>query len=143
LGWPEAEKLQQMTDEAMASLAREERPSESGALHRLDDYVSSLDEACYHLKNRMGNLALRNNLLPWIELLEHWHWMTKRAVTVLLALDKGEDYEQPLHWMKESMEEVRKHPKRIAGNVLLPLADYVLEKTGDHNKSKESLKPSM
>jgi hyaluronoglucosaminidase len=129
LGWPEAEKLQNLTDEALKSLQADVPPSKNDALQQLDTYVSTLDEACYHLKNRMGNLELRNNLLPWIELMEHWHWMAKRAVAVLIALEEGTDYNQPLHLMKESLEEAQKHPKRIAGQILVPLAEYVLKVT--------------
>lgn len=127
LEWPEAEKLERLTAEALASLKSGERASESRSVEVFETYITSLDEACYHLKNRPENLALRNNLLPWIELLEHWHWMVKRGILVLQAIEKGEGYEGPLNMMKESLDEALKHPKRIAGEVLVPFADYVLE----------------
>lgn len=131
LGWPEAEKLQSLMDETLKELQANVPPSKNVALHRLDAYVSSLDEACYHLKNRLSNLALRNNLLPWIELLEHWHWMTKRAIAVLISLEEGTNYDQSLHLMKESLEEAQKHPKRLAGQVVVPLAEYVFRVTAE------------
>jgi hyaluronoglucosaminidase len=142
LKWPEAEKLQGLTDDAMNSLRRGDPANGNAALERLDAYVSSLDEACYHLKNRLENLALRNNLLPWTELLEHWHWMTKRAIAVLQAMEKGEAYEAPLRMMKESFEEAGKHPKRIAGRILVPLAEFVIERvestSGEYEGSSHS-----
>jgi hyaluronoglucosaminidase len=54
--------------------------SASEAVHALQERLDTLDEACYHLKYRMENLALRQDLLPWIEVLEHWIWMTRRSL---------------------------------------------------------------
>lgn len=123
-----SEKLERLAGEALASLLRGENASDNAAVEALNQYVTSLDEACYHLKNRMANTALRNNLLPWIELMEHWHWMMKRALAVLQALEHGHPYESPLNLMKESLEEIGRHPKKIMGQVLMPLADYVLDR---------------
>jgi hyaluronoglucosaminidase len=128
LGAAEAERLERLTIEALAALRQGESPSGSPAVAALDSYLTSIDEACYHLKNRMHNLALRNNLLPWIELLEHWHWMAKSALQVLRAREHGERYGQPLSEMQEWLEAAQRHHKRIAGKVLLPLAEYILER---------------
>jgi hyaluronoglucosaminidase len=126
LGMPEAETLKRLTDHAMQALVERSSAVSDPAVTAFCEYVFSLDEACYHLKNRMDNTRLRNNLLPWIESLEHRHWMVKRAVEVLLAQEKGDSFEKPLAMMKESLENVRKSPKRMAAGILEPLAEYVL-----------------
>jgi hypothetical protein len=54
--------------------------------------------------------------------------MVKRGIVILQAIEQGEDYQGPLQMMKESLEEARKHPKRIAGTILEPFAAYVLGK---------------
>lgn len=126
LGEPESVKLRQLADDALASLQSGGAAAGNPAVTALSDYLTEIDEACYHLKNRMDNLALRNNLLPWIEVMENWHWMAKRAILVLEALERGEEYAHPLGMMRESLDNIVKAPKRIADGVLQPFADYVL-----------------
>ena len=93
----------------------------------LAETVQSLDEACYHLKNRMRNLALRANLLPWIEALEDWVWLGKRALLVLDRLETGLPYRQPLSQMESSLKDIERQTKRIAGPGLLAMAGYARE----------------
>jgi hyaluronoglucosaminidase len=99
-----------------------------GAAQPLGEYLSGLDEACYHLKNRMANLRLREDLIPWIEALEDWIWLGKRSVQALAALDRGEPTARLLHWIDESLKEIQAHNKRSGGRALLPLAQYVRER---------------
>ena len=126
LGTVEAEKLERLTSDALGALKRGERAS-SPPVNALERYLVELDEACYHLKNRMENLALRKDLLPWIELLEYWAWVGLRALAVLKAMERGEPHNADLGFMREYLELARKHHKRIADHVLEPLAEYVLE----------------
>jgi hyaluronoglucosaminidase len=128
LGGPEAEKLQLLVDTVLTSLRAGGRVNENEAVQALEAYFTELDEACYHLKFRMDNLALRNNLVAWIELLELWLWMGRRALLVLQALERGEPHEQTFQMMTDWLDDVLKHHKRIAGKILLPLAEYVFEK---------------
>ncbi len=128
LGTPEAEKLATLVEAALTSVQRGDQPSSSPEVQELEKYLVSLDEACDHLKNRMDNLALRNNLLPWIEVLEYWVWTAQRALEVLDALEWNVPYYVPLGFMQEYVEAAKKHHKRMADNIIEPLAEYALER---------------
>jgi hyaluronoglucosaminidase len=134
LDYHEAASLEQLAKKALISLHSGETASVSEEVQKLFDYLDSLDEAGYHLKYRMSNYALRNNLVQWIELMESWAWAGRRAIIVLRALEKNEDISAPLNWLKESVSEVRKHPKRYAGNILLPLIEYVESKVDEEKE---------
>ncbi|MGG3468213.1 protein O-GlcNAcase [Neobacillus pocheonensis] len=124
LGFAEAEKLEALTSNVLLELHSGESASTSQAMNKLYNYLDLLDEAGYHLKFRMTNYALRNNLLSWIELMESWAWAGRRAIAVLKALENKEEVNGLLCWLKDSIGEVEKHPKRFAGSVLLPLIEY-------------------
>jgi hyaluronoglucosaminidase len=97
------------------------------AVRELEDYLSEIDEAGYALKFRMDNLALRNNLLPWIEVLEHWMWMARFALRVLRALEEGSPYMTDLQRVYEYQSMIRAHHKRIASQALEGIVDYTIE----------------
>ncbi|HEX6386202.1 MAG TPA: protein O-GlcNAcase [Anaerolineae bacterium] len=128
LGVPEAEKLEALAGAALVALRRGEPAAESAAVRELDGYLSTLDEACYHLRYYMTNLQLRHDLLPWLELLDLWQDMARHGLAVLRAHECGQPYGRSLRIMTEWMAAAQRHHKRIAGNVLLPLAEYVLER---------------
>jgi hyaluronoglucosaminidase len=127
LGAPEADRLACLAAAAMQALECGERPPASLALVELDAYLQSLDEACYALRYRLENLPLRANLLPWIELMDHWQDMGRRALRVIEYADVGLPYEIDLRFMREFMTSAQRHPKRIMGAHLLPLAQFALE----------------
>jgi hyaluronoglucosaminidase len=127
LNQAEGQPLKDLAKKTLSSIQNDEEVSGSQAVKKLQSYLDELDEAGYHLKNRMGNYALRNNLVPWIELLEHWVWASRRAIAVLEAMESHEDYSKPLRWLRESFEEIEHHPKHIAGKELLPLLQYALK----------------
>ncbi len=93
----------------------------------LEDYLTCVDEACYQLKFRLDNLPLRNNLLPWIELLEHWMWMTRRGLDALRSRRQGLPYQDALDSLKEYKLLIERHPKRIAEQPLMQLAEWIIE----------------
>jgi hyaluronoglucosaminidase len=128
----EASTLARLTNGAMAALEQGEQPSSSAALQALNDYLHRLDESCYELKHRMPNLRLRDDLLPWIEALEDWLWLGKRAVVILKLMESGGSYEWPVREMERLLDEIGRHTKRVGGSVLLPLASYVLEQAEQH-----------
>ncbi|MCZ7575219.1 MAG: protein O-GlcNAcase [Ardenticatenaceae bacterium] len=132
----EAPALEALVRDAVKALQRGEKASTSQAVKDLESYINKLDEACYFLKNGMTNLPLRANLLPWIEALEDWIWVGKRAILVLQRLETGEQYEQPFRWMEHSADEIRKHTKRIAGNSLLTLIQYVVEQVEQRERAR-------
>lgn len=125
LGVPEAKPLHDKVFAALFELQLSQRAIENRMVKALDDYLTELDEASYQLKFRMDNLALRNNLLPWIEALDLWVWMGRRALMVLQALERGEPCEKLLHMMREWRENALKHPKRICGQELMPISAFV------------------
>lgn len=129
LGAPESEALAYMTKEALTALRLGESVMESPAVHALQGYLTELDEACYHLKFHMENLALRNDLLPWLELAENWLWAARYALEALSAKERGAPYERPLELMKECAGKAHAHHKRIGADILLPLAELALEQT--------------
>ncbi|HEX7064284.1 MAG TPA: hypothetical protein VF199_04390, partial [Bacillales bacterium] len=127
--------LKQLADDALDSLSQGEQVSNNDKLDRLYQYLDELDEAGYFIKNRMSCYALRNNLIPWIVLLESWAWAGRRAIEVLRAAEAGQDIETPVKWLKESSEEVENHQKRITGNALAPLIQYTFEKVKELKKT--------
>ncbi len=128
LGQAEIPQLQRLTRALLDALERGESPSGSGAVGALEAYLGAMDEACYLLKYRMGNLALRAELLPWIESLEDWVWTAKRALLTLKLLEQGEDYQLSLAAMEETLEATHANSRRTAGQVLGSLAQYVLDR---------------
>jgi len=103
------------------------------AVCELSDYLTELDEACYHIVNRMDNLELRNDLLPWIEVLENWIWAGRGVLEVLELLERGKDYSNALRAVKDALDVVSKHPKRITGGALKPLVDYCMKQVEEQH----------
>lgn len=132
-----AVKLKQMVKQLLDVLREGKSVSESEEAAHLHEYLDELDEAGYYLKNRMANYALRNNLVPWIEVLESWAWAGRRAIEVLKVLEKDEDLGTSVKWMKESLETAKQNPKQMTGDALQPLLDYTFEQV---EKSKEKNK---
>ncbi len=121
-------RLDCLAGAVLAALQAGESVLESPAVGELDRYLQSLDEACYQLRYRMENLALRENLLPWIELMDHWQDMGRRAIRVLECLESGRPYARHLYFLKEMRAAALAHPKRLDGASLLPLADIALQR---------------
>jgi hyaluronoglucosaminidase len=124
----EPSPMKRLTEAAVAALTHGVAHAESAAIAELLAYLNRLDEACYFLKHRMPNLQLRENLLPWIEALEDWIWLGKHGLVVLELLEQNGAYESRLRALKESLNLVARHSKRIAGHDLMPLALHVLER---------------
>jgi hyaluronoglucosaminidase len=125
---PEAVTLDEMVEVTVLMLQNGCEPSCCPVVEDLEAYLDHMDDACYHLLNEMDNVALRNELIPWIELLQLWIRMARRAIQVLRAMEMGESYEQPLQQMNTLLDDIQNHPKRIAGRSLLLLSAYTLEK---------------
>jgi hyaluronoglucosaminidase len=128
LGYDDAKTLDLLTKAAMSSLHDGEKASTSQAIQELHQYFDSLDEAGYQLKFRMTNYKLRNELIPWIQLMESWAWAGRRAITVIKAIEKNENVEGPLNWLCENVKEIEQHPMRYAGTIVQPLLDYARKK---------------
>jgi hyaluronoglucosaminidase len=131
----DAPKLEELVHALMSALESGQRDATGSAAQVLGQYLNSLDESCYYLKNRIGNLRLREDLLPWILALEDWVWLGKRALLVLEAIERGEPYQNLMRWIEQSFQEISGHNKRIGGRALLPLAAYVREQVERRTKS--------
>ncbi len=123
----------QLSSETLSSIftASQDAPHhsvlDSPEVRELEDYLTQIDEAGYALKFRMENLALRNNLLPWIEVLEHWMWMTRYGLRILRAIETGTSYVIDLSRVYEYRAAIQNHPKRIACRALDGIVNFVLE----------------
>jgi hyaluronoglucosaminidase len=93
---------------------------------KLEAYLSVIDEAGYTLKFRLENLALRNELLPWIEIMEHGMWMARYSLQILRALENGQPYTGDLQRVQEYRQAIRMHHKKTASQALDALIDFVL-----------------
>lgn len=125
LGTPEAIELAQFAEAAMAAL-RAGASVSSPTVRALHAHLVALDEASYHLKNRMSNLALRRELLPWLDLLDQWCNASWSAMRVLEALEAGKPQRGLINQIRELLEGARRHHKRFGGRVLEPLAEHAL-----------------
>jgi hyaluronoglucosaminidase len=121
----EPQPLAGLVEAALQALEAGESAASNPAVQALDAYLTDLDEAQYHLINRLENLALRNNLLPWIEQLDNWTQMARNGLRILRGLERGEPDRLALHLFREYRQAALTHPKRIAGRLLEPLGGWV------------------
>lgn len=136
LGSEKPSTLEQLANDALAAVERGEHAATSPALRALREYLTVLDEACYELKYRMGNLRLRENLLPWVEALDEWVWIGKRTVQVLETLDDHKQHEFNTWSLKRALEKIEQQNKHSGGNALLPLAQHVLALVEQHTPQR-------
>lgn len=125
---PEAEQMGALAKDALLSLRGGDSVRQSQAVRAFREYLTSVDEACSQLQYSMGNIALRNNLLPWIDLLEQWAALAQGAMAVIDALEQNRPPGKPAQHMMETYREVAANPKRMAGTVILPLVEYAIER---------------
>jgi hyaluronoglucosaminidase len=156
LGTGEAERLELLAGAATTALEAE--LGDDPAVDELVGYLGELDEACYALRYRLENLELRSELLPWLEQLESWTWLGRWSVQALRAVVAAAERSQggpggrpaapggveptaPMaapalmdpglpRRIEEYLRKVDRHPKRIGGIFLRPLAELALERRG-------------
>lgn len=137
----EAPRLDRLVRDAVAALRYGQAVAENGAVARLEVYFTTLDESCYELKNRMTNLRLRNDLLPWIEALEDRVWMARFALRVLRACETGGNVQAPLRNVEELLAQVQYSTKRIGGTAVIELAKYARDRGTAWNHERGALMP--
>lgn len=121
--------MESLTGVALAAL-RAGGTTQDPSVEALMRYFDTLDEAGYHLKNRMRNEALRGDLLPWIEALEEKLWLGRGAIRCLRALETGGDVGSQLRFVNEVLPSVRINTRWIGGSAVIELAEYARERTG-------------
>ncbi len=126
----ELPKLERLVKAAIADIESDHQGACGASCRELRSYLDVLDEACYELKNRMENLRLRHDLLQWVEALDEWVWVGKRAMRLLDAMEHGKPHDHLARGLNNAMEEVQAHSKRTSGNALLPFGRAVLEHVG-------------
>jgi hyaluronoglucosaminidase len=126
LGVPATAELGQLVESALASLRSGVPAAASLAFNDLKMYLAGLDEACYHLLNRMDNLALRQNLIPWIVSLDHWQRAGQDALEIIEACESGLGCEETQHHLQEYLEMIHTDNRRIGGEALQAIIDYAL-----------------
>jgi hyaluronoglucosaminidase len=126
LVWRETGRLDALALDLGHAIASGEPVVLSLEFHHLRDYLNQLDEACFHLLYRMENLALRNNLVPWVQLLDLWQRVGSESLDILAALETGTDFVESRRLLVENLAAAKKHPCRVAGEALVPLAEYGL-----------------
>jgi hyaluronoglucosaminidase len=119
--------LSDLVSSVMDDLQHGISTSDSVSITKLEDYLNHLDEACYHVKFRMENLALRQDLLPWIEIMEHWIWMTRRAMTVIKSIETGQHSTSALNSMLEYQALIQHHSRQVPLEPLMPIVMYALD----------------
>ncbi|HLJ67176.1 MAG TPA: protein O-GlcNAcase [Chloroflexota bacterium] len=126
----EAEEAPEMTWRTMAALQalRRDESVSSEPVQELAKYYTGLDEACYHLKHRMRNLALRQNLLPWIEALEGKLWLGRYALMALQTVESGGDLETRMKGMESALADLEGEGKSVGGAATLQLAELARER---------------
>jgi len=129
LGTPEAEKLEQLTKNAILSIQNGSSALTDQDVVDLEQYLDRIADASYRIVNDCPNTALRNELLPWLEKLENWVMLGKNAVLALRVAENGSDHQKILREIRQILKVIQKNPKRIMGDALMPLANLVLEKT--------------
>jgi hyaluronoglucosaminidase len=110
---------------ALRALQAGEPVDGSPAVAEFDAYLTVLDESGYTLKNRMRNVELRADLLPWIEALEERLWLARGLLNCLRALESGGDVASSLHFVTEVEQQARSNNKRVGGTGVFDLGDYV------------------
>jgi hyaluronoglucosaminidase len=126
LGTPAPSRLAWLARATLADLQRGHTLAESPPARSLAEHLDALDESCYALKNRVASPALRRDLLPWIEALEDWLWLGRRALRVLSEAAGDGLSGQTRGQFEESLASIRSHNRTIGGEALLPLVEHAL-----------------
>ncbi len=123
---PGSPYLESLVNQLLAELENEQCLTQSATVATFNQYIEAVDDAVYHLKYRMDNLSLRQNLLPWIEVLELWLSAGQRALAIFAMHAQGDEIEQPLSQLQAVYQAARTHPKQIGASALQPLIERVL-----------------
>ena len=126
LQMPATAELDDQVQAALVSLRSGVPAGASLAFNDLKMYLLELDEACYHLLNRMDNLALRQNLIPWIVSLDRWQRAGQDALEMIEACEAGLGCEQTRQHLLDYLRMIRAGNKRIGGEALKAIIDYAL-----------------
>lgn len=120
-----APDLDRLAAAAIRVIQDRKRLEDDPAVGALQRFLEQLDEAGYHLRNRMENLSLRQNLLPWIESLDNKVWLGRFALDALLVQERGEDFRLARKRVRDQLSIVAHGTKDIGGNEIVTLGKLV------------------
>jgi hyaluronoglucosaminidase len=127
----EAPETDRLAGAALTAMQAGVRVEESPEVGSLSEYLDLIDESLYQIRNRMPNITLRQNILPWVEALDAKLWLARRAIAMLRDLQAGDDIAARIAWLHESVEEVRTSPRSIGGQNLEALGAFVYDLVKD------------
>lgn len=134
----EAPETDALAHAALVAIGAGARVDDSPEVAALSEYLDRIDESIYQIRNRMPNIALRQNILPWVESLDEKLWLARRALRSLRGLQEGEDIVQLVAALKESVAEARSNPRSVGGTQLAELAEYVYQRVVDARGTQAS-----
>ncbi|MAT45027.1 MAG: hypothetical protein CL609_22065 [Anaerolineaceae bacterium] len=124
-----AVRLESLVSAVMEALKAGVSSIEDPAKAALDDYLNQIDQASYTLANYMQNDALRSELLPWLELWDWWRRLGKSTIRALNLRETDSDFQIAIRDIQTARRAIQKHPKRIMGNSLMSLAEWISERS--------------
>lgn len=119
------EPLATLTTAVMASLRLGEQAASSFAIRALNGYLATLSDDCRRLRFELED-ELRMEIGPWLDALETWLELGRQTLAVLSAISADWPTGSGAYTLGELRQAAQGQPYRIAGNVLLTLADYAL-----------------
>ena len=125
LGLHLPEPVGQRVSAILASWHDDQPAASQAARQALSSYLDQLREDCYHLKYRLDNLRLRENLLPWIVTLEAQLALARHALRVLDCREQRRDEDRARRQLAQALVELQPQPKRVAADALAELVQFV------------------
>lgn len=123
----EAEELSGLVADLSVALELKAAGTIEAKAAALRAYLAKLDEASYHLKNRIGNLALRANLLPWLEACDVWVELGRELLRAVEAQQRGAAAPQRLERL---LAQARSQQERYGAQALAALAERMFAAKG-------------
>lgn len=87
--------------------------------------LERLREDCYHLKYRLDNVRLRENILPWILALEAHLALARHALNILDCREQGLGEDRARRQLDQAQRELGPQPKRVLVDALTELVGFV------------------
>lgn len=125
LGMHTPEPVGQLVSTIIASWHEDQPAASYAACHALSSYLDQLREDCYHLKYRLDNVRLRENLLPWIVALEGHLALARHALRILDCREHSRDENHARRQLAQAIAELHLQHKRVAADALTELVRFV------------------
>jgi hyaluronoglucosaminidase len=128
---PNAVQLERLVTAVLQAYKMGDLPKKNRAGAALEDYLNKVDQASYDLANYLQNDALRSELLPWLDLWDWWRRLGKNTLRALTMQKLDADFPKVMQAIQDAQRHIQKHPKRIMGNSLMILVEYLSKQYQD------------